>query len=141
MNEILNLLPVMQAAAPDMLFTLAPIGLVILVFYFLILRPQNKKQKELKQMLAALKKNDRVQTIGGIRGVIANNLKEGDTTVILKVDDNVKMEFSRFSIVTASKLSYPKIFSLPQNAFTNSDSSLISTVAYNDSAVAQKTSS
>ena len=98
MNEILNLLPVMQAAAPDMLFTLAPIGLVILVFYFLILRPQNKKQKELKQMLAALKKNDRVQTIGGIRGVIANNLKEGDTTVILKVDDNVKMEFSRSAI-------------------------------------------
>jgi preprotein translocase subunit YajC len=72
MNEILTLLPVMQAAAPDMLFTLAPIGLVILVFYFLILRPQNKKQKELKQMLASLKKNDKVMTIGGIHGTVAN---------------------------------------------------------------------
>jgi preprotein translocase subunit YajC len=97
MNEILTLLPVMQAA-PDMLFTLAPIGLVIVVFYFLILRPQNKKQKELKQMLASLKKNDKIITIGGIRGVVANNVKEGDTTVIIKVDDNVKMEFSRNAI-------------------------------------------
>lgn len=97
MNEILTLLPVMQAA-PDMLFTLAPIGLVILVFYFLILRPQNKKQKELKEMLASLKKNDKVQTIGGIHGVVANNVKENDTTVVLKVDDNVKMEFARSAI-------------------------------------------
>ena len=98
MNEILSLLPVMQAAGPDMLFTLAPIGLVILVFYFLILRPQNKKQKALKQMLSALKKNDKVMTIGGIHGVVANNVRENDTTIILKVDDNVKMEFSRSAI-------------------------------------------
>ena len=99
MDKIISLLPAMQISA-DLLTGLLPIGGVILVFYFLILRPQNKKQKDLKMMLAALKKNDKIVTIGGIRGVVSNNVKENDTTVIVRVDDNVKMEFSRSAIST-----------------------------------------
>ncbi len=97
MDKLISLLPVMQIP-PDLLTSLLPIGGVILVFYFLILRPQNKKQKNLKLMLAAIKKNDKIVTIGGIHGVVSNKVKENDTTVIVRIDDNIKMEFSRSAI-------------------------------------------
>ena len=74
-----------------------PIILIVGIFYFLILRPQNKKQKETQKMLAALKKGDRIVTIGGIHGVI-QSVKE--STVIIRVDENVKLEFSRSAIST-----------------------------------------
>ena len=76
-----------------------PLVAIIAIFYFLILRPQNKKQKETQKMLSALKKGDRVVTIGGIHGVI-QSLKEN--TVIVKVDDNVKLEFNRGAISSVS---------------------------------------
>ncbi len=75
--------------------TLVTFGLVFAIFYFLIIRPQNKRQKETKQMLAALKKGDRVATIGGIRATVFS-LK--DDTVVLKVDDNTKIQFSRSAV-------------------------------------------
>lgn len=75
--------------------TLITFGLVFLIFYFLIIRPQNKRQKDTKRMLGALKKGDLVVTIGGIRGTISS-IKED--AVVLKVDDNVKIQFSRSSI-------------------------------------------
>jgi preprotein translocase subunit YajC len=74
---------------------LIPFGLIILVFYFLIIRPQNKKQKETQAMLASLRKNDRVTTIGGIRGVVQ---AVKDDTVVVKVDDNVKLELNKSAI-------------------------------------------
>jgi len=61
----------------------------------LIIRPQNKKRKETEKMLGALKKGDKVVTIGGLYGTI-QNVKE--TTVIIKVDDNVKLEFLRSAV-------------------------------------------
>jgi preprotein translocase subunit YajC len=75
--------------------TLIPFALIIGIFYFLIIRPQNKKQKETQRMLSAIKKGDRVVTIGGIHGVV-QNVKEG--SVVVKVDDNVKIEFSRTAV-------------------------------------------
>jgi preprotein translocase subunit YajC len=72
-----------------------PFIAIIAIFYFLIIRPQNKKQKETQRMLDALKKGDRVVTIGGIHGVI-QTVREH--SVILKVDDNVKLEFNRSAI-------------------------------------------
>jgi len=75
--------------------TLIPFALIIAVFYFLIIRPQNKKQKETQKMLSALKKGDKIVTIGGIHGTI-QSVKE--SSVIVRVDDNVKLEFSRSAI-------------------------------------------
>lgn len=75
--------------------TLVTFGLVFAIFYFLIIRPQNKRQKETKQMLSALKKGDRVVTIGGIRGTVFS-LKED--VVVLKVDDNTKIKSSRSAV-------------------------------------------
>jgi preprotein translocase subunit YajC len=72
-----------------------PFILIIAVFYFLIIRPQNKKQKDTKKMLEALKKGDKVVTIGGIHGSIST---VRESTVVLRVDDNVKIEFSRSAI-------------------------------------------
>ncbi|MFW6214317.1 MAG: preprotein translocase subunit YajC [Alkalispirochaetaceae bacterium] len=97
-----NLLPLMGApegaaggSPQSVLPTFVTFGLVFLIFYFLIIRPQNKKQKETKEMLSALQKGDRVATIGGIRGTI-HALK--DESVVLKVDDNTKLEFSRSAV-------------------------------------------
>jgi preprotein translocase subunit YajC len=81
----------------SLISTFVPFGLVILIFYFLIIRPQNKKQKETEKMLAALKKGDKIVTIGGIHGVI-QSVKEG--TVVVKVDDSTKIEFSRSAIAS-----------------------------------------
>ena len=72
-------------------------GLVFVVMYFLIIRPQSKRQKQAKAMLSALKKGDRVATIGGIRGVI-HSMK--DDVVVIKVDDNTKIEFSKGAVAT-----------------------------------------
>ena len=89
-------LPLLQEPMGGQLFSmLIPFGLIILVFYFLIIRPQNKKQKETQAMLSSIRKNDRVTTIGGIRGVVQ---AVKDDTVIIKVDDNVKLEFSKSAV-------------------------------------------
>jgi preprotein translocase subunit YajC len=72
-----------------------PFIIIIAIFYFLIIRPQNKKQKETQRMLGALKKGDKVVTIGGIHGTIAS--LDG-TDVIVKVDDNTRIKFLRSAI-------------------------------------------
>ena len=88
--------PAGQEATPmSTLMGFLPLIAIVGIFYFLILRPQNKKQKETQKMLAALKKGDKVVTIGGIHGTI-QTVRE--TTVIVRVDDSTKMEFSRSAI-------------------------------------------
>ena len=72
-----------------------PFLLIIVIFYLFLIRPQNKKQKETQKMLDALKKGDKVITIGGIHGTVSS-VKEN--TVIVKVDDDVKLEFNRTAI-------------------------------------------
>ncbi len=79
---------------------LITIALIIGVFYFLLIRPQKKTQEEHKKMLASLKKNDEVITVGGIHGTIAN---VKDATVTLKVDDNVKVEVQKSSIASVRR--------------------------------------
>jgi len=66
-------------------------------FYFAVMRPQQRERQKHAQMLASLKRNDRVQTIGGI---IATVVEVRDYEVVLKVDEhnNVKMRFSRGAI-------------------------------------------
>jgi len=83
------------AGSGNPIMTFLPFVAIIAVFYFLMIRPQNKKQKETKAMLAALKKGDKVVTIGGIHGTI-QTVKE--QSVILKVDTGTKIEFSRSAI-------------------------------------------
>ena len=73
-----------------------PMVLMFGVFYFLLIRPQRKKDKKVKDMLAALKVGDRICTIGGIYGTI---ISIKDDTVELSVGrDNVKLVFARWAI-------------------------------------------
>jgi preprotein translocase subunit YajC len=60
------------------------IGLIFVVMYFIMFRGPRKRQQQQKQMIMALKKNDRVQTIGGILGTI---LEVSDTEVVIKIDE------------------------------------------------------
>ncbi len=76
---------------------LVTFGLIIVVFYFLVIRPQNKKTKDAKKMLEGIRKGDRVVTIGGMHGSV-ESVK--DDAVILKVDENVKLRFSKSAIST-----------------------------------------
>jgi preprotein translocase subunit YajC len=92
-----------QGGAAGGFMTFLPFVAIIAIFYFLIIRPQNKKQKETQKMLSALKKGDKIVTIGGVHGTI-QSVKE--QSVVIKVDDSTKIEFSRSaisSIVTAAK--------------------------------------
>jgi preprotein translocase subunit YajC len=83
------------AGSGGLIGTFLPFIAVIAIFYFLMIRPQNKKRKETEKMLSALKKGDKVVTIGGLHGTI-QSVRE--STVILKADDNVKLEFLRSAI-------------------------------------------
>lgn len=85
-----------SASGPmGLLTSVVPFILIIAIFYFFMIRPQNKKQKEMEKKIAALKKGDKVVTAGGIHGVISSTKEK---TVIVKVDDNCKLEFSRSAI-------------------------------------------
>jgi preprotein translocase subunit YajC len=101
MNAIGKGLVLLQAANPtgSMISTLVTFGLVFVIFYFLIIRPQNKKQKDAKKMVEAVKKGDKVVTIGGIHGTVYS-VKEG--TVVVKVDDDCRIEFSKSALATVS---------------------------------------
>ncbi|TSA56569.1 preprotein translocase subunit YajC [bacterium] len=88
------------AEAPHPLVSLMPLILMFVVFYFLLIRPQQKKQKDHQKMLTEIKKNDEVVTSGGIHGTIVN-IK--DKTYSLRVDDNVKIEVSKSVISVVKK--------------------------------------
>lgn len=72
------------------------------VFYFLLIRPQQKKQRETEAMLKALRKGDKVRTSGGIRGEVMDLT---DTEVTLRIDDKVKVNILRSHV--AGKIDKP----------------------------------
>ncbi|MET0516457.1 MAG: preprotein translocase subunit YajC [Nitrospiraceae bacterium] len=74
------------------LLSLVPFVLIFVIFYFLLILPQQKKQKQLKAMLEGLKKGDKVVTASGIWGTVTNLGKE---TVTLQVADNTKIKIQR----------------------------------------------
>jgi preprotein translocase subunit YajC len=85
-----------QSGGPGaMITTLIPFALIFVIMYFFMIRPQNKKQKETQAMLNALKKGDRIVTVGGLHGTIQ---RVNDQTVLVKVDENTKLEFARSAI-------------------------------------------
>jgi preprotein translocase subunit YajC len=73
-------------------------GAIMVVMWLLMIRPQQKKQKELLARVAALKTGDRVVTTGGMHGVVTN-VKDGPT-LILKVDEGCKITVDKSAIVT-----------------------------------------
>lgn len=74
---------------------LLPFVLMFVVFYFLLIRPQQKRNKVRNQMLSALKKGDKIVTIGGVHGTIDLIT---DDIVVLKVNDVTKITFDRSAV-------------------------------------------
>ena len=74
-----------------------PLIALVLVFYFLVLRPQQKRAKELKSMLGALQKGDEVATAGGVLGVV---VKVGESYISLEVAEGVNLNIQKSAILT-----------------------------------------
>lgn len=87
----------MPQQAPNPIFLAV---ILLAVFYFVAIRPQNKQEKERQKMLSALAKNDDVVTSGGLHGTIVN-VKE--KSVILRIDENVKVEVEKNCIAYVKK--------------------------------------
>ena len=84
------------AGVGEMLGMILPLVLMFVVFYFLLIRPQKKKDKKVKEMLAALKNGDRVCTIGGIYGTITS-IKD-DTITLYVGAQKFQMVVARWAI-------------------------------------------
>ena len=77
-----------------------PLIFIFIIMYFVMFRPQKKRQEQQQKLISALKTGDRVVTNGGIHGLISN---VKDTTVIVKVADNVKIEMEKSAVTTVFK--------------------------------------
>jgi len=72
-----------------------PLILIFVIFYFLLIRPQQKRAKEQKEMMENLKKGDKIITSGGVYGLIENLTEK---TVTIKIAENVKAKISRTAV-------------------------------------------
>ena len=81
------------------LVVMMPLFLFVLIFYFLMIRPQAKRQKAQRAMLENLQKGDDVIAAGGIKGKISG-IKEKEDIIILKIDNDVKIEVLKSSVST-----------------------------------------
>jgi preprotein translocase subunit YajC len=88
-----------KADPSSFLVSIFPFIIIFVLFYFLLIRPQRREQSRRQTMLNAVKKNDRVVTVGGIYGVVTNVHREADE-VTLKVDEatNTKLRVTLSSI-------------------------------------------
>jgi preprotein translocase subunit YajC len=87
--------PAAGAAGADPLISLLPLVLFAVVFYFLLIRPQSKRQKEHKRMVEALAKGDEVVTAGGVAGRIT---AVGENFVVVEVADGVQIKVRRTAV-------------------------------------------
>jgi len=94
---MMQLAAAQQAGRMGFLFTYGPLILMFVVLYFLLIRPQQKRQKTRNLMLSNLKKGDKVVTIGGLHGSI---VEITDDVVVLRVNDTTKLTFDRGSVNT-----------------------------------------
>ena len=80
----------------DMLMTFLPMIAIIVVFYFMLIRPERKRKKEAEQMRSALKVGDEITTIGGIMGTVVN---VKDEKFVIEVGaDQVRIEFAKWAL-------------------------------------------
>ncbi len=93
-----------QSGPPFLLGTVLPLVAVFVIFYFVLIKPQQKQKKERESLLTQVKKNDHVLTSGGLIGIVD---KVKDDEVILKLDDrsDVRLRVRRAAIVDILKVS------------------------------------
>jgi preprotein translocase subunit YajC len=98
----LHFLAQVQSAAPagSSIISLLPILFIFVIGYYVMIRPQMRRQKDQQRLVSALKTGDRVVTSAGIHGMITN---VKDTTVTVKVADNVKIEMDKSAVTNILK--------------------------------------
>ena len=85
---------------PSPILQFLPLLFLFVIFYFMLIRPQQKKQKDHADMIAKLDKNDEVITVGGVHATVVS---VGEKTAILRIADNVKIEIEKSSITQVTK--------------------------------------
>ena len=108
MNPTLAGFVPLQAAAdqPSPFNMLVPMGLIFLIFYFLLIRPQSKRQRELEQAVKAIEKNDHVVTSGGLHGKVVGITDDVLTIEIglpLKSGERVRAKIARAKVESVTK--------------------------------------
>jgi preprotein translocase subunit YajC len=89
--------PSSEGGGGSLVSTLIMFGAIFLIFYFMIIRPQQKRSKEREKMLSNIEKGDKVVTSGGLHGVVAGIEEK---TVLLAISDNVKVKVERSAITS-----------------------------------------
>ena len=101
MTSLLTFVLAQATGQPDplqnMLSTILPFAAIILIFYFMMIRPQQKRQKEMKAMLDAMKKGDKVITSSGIHGTITDI---EDNVITVQIAENTKVRFEKVAVTT-----------------------------------------
>ena len=87
-------------------FGLLPIILVMVIFYFLLIRPQQKRAKQHKEMLAAIRRGDKIVTSGGLTGTVVKVLDESDT-IEVEIAKDVEVNIVRAMIADIRSKSEP----------------------------------
>jgi len=95
LNTIIAMAPSGNGGGGSFISTIIMFGAIFLIFYFMIIRPQQKRAKERDKMLKNIQKGDKVVTSGGLHGVIAGL---DEKTVLLQVGDNIKLKYERSAI-------------------------------------------
>jgi len=92
-------MPMPQAAETNPLAMFIPLVLIFVVFYFFIIRPQKKKEDARKKMVEAVRKGDKVVTIGGIHGSVT---QVDENTVLIQADTNTKLRVEKSALSNVS---------------------------------------
>ncbi len=88
------------ASEPSPFLQFVPLIFLFVVFYFLLIRPQQKKQKDHATMLSKLEKNDEIVTAGGVHATV---ISVGEKTAIIRIADNVRVEIEKSAVSQVSK--------------------------------------
>ena len=97
--DLLAQAPGMGRQLGQMLLWVVPL---MVIFYFLLIRPQQKRERERQSLIASVQKNDRVVTVGGIHGVVTA-IHDNEVTLKVDEDNNVRLKFSRSSVARIVK--------------------------------------
>ncbi len=97
MNFLTIFLQAAKPAQPNTLTSLLPLLLIIVVFYFFMIRPQMKKQKELKTYRSGIQKGDKIVTTGGIYGKVTD---VKDQTITVEIADNVRIRIDKSAVLS-----------------------------------------
>ncbi|MFP4542745.1 MAG: preprotein translocase subunit YajC [Bacteroidota bacterium] len=95
MYGFLAMAPPADGGGGSMMPTLIMFGLVIAIMYFMLIRPQQKRQKEHQNMIQSIKKGDKIITNAGMHGLVTN---VGDKTLTVQIADNVQVKFEKAAI-------------------------------------------